>query len=277
MRYLLLLPVLSLVASAPRTNVVQVVGTDYAFTVPAAVSAGRTTFVFRNNGKHAHEFNAFLLKPGVTIDQFLERRRAGKPEMGTVVEGPVGVLFAEPGSTAAAKLTVNLIPGREYGIICIFSDSANAPRHYDLGMYKVIRVVAAGAAPAARPPVDSIIATDYAYPRYPRELSPGVHEIAFRNAGKKRHEFLIGLLKKGVTLDSVIALEKKKIDPLPLFDLMGPGGVLYSTAGNASLGNMVIDFLPGREYAFECTFQDDAKSPTHNMLGMYGSIKVKNR
>jgi hypothetical protein len=264
-------------ATASSSNVVEVVGTDYAFTAPATVSAGPTTFVFRNAGKHTHEFNIFLLKRGATIDQFLALRRADKPQLGVVVEGSVGVLFADGGRTATAKLTTNLLPGREYGVICILRDSAKASRHYDLGMYKVIRTTSTSLKPRAKARVDSIIASDYAYPRYPRELSPGVHEIAFRNSGKQRHEMNISLLKQGVTLDSLRAVDKRNGDVEALFDRSGAAAVVYSLGGDPSLGNVLIDFLPGREYYFECGFQDNDKSPEHYKLGMFGSIKVRNR
>ena len=279
MRSLFLLPIATLLSgSTAAPNVVEITGTDYAFTAPATIPAGKTTFVFKNSGKHAHEFNVFLLKKGATLDSMLKLRRADKPQLGVVVEGPVGVLFADPNSTAAAKITADLLPGRDYGVICIFSDSTGQPRHYDLGMYKVIHTAPAAVTKAeVKTKVDTIVASDYAYPRYPREVSPGIRELAFRNTGKQRHEFLFGLLKKGVTLDSVLAVEKRDGDVLPLFDTLGPNGVLYSVGGESSLGNMIVDFLPGREYMFECGFQDNPKAPPHNKMGMYGVIKVRNR
>lgn len=278
MRSLLLLPVAAIFGSAaPSSNVVEIIGTDYAFTVPTTVAAGRTTFVFKNAGKHSHEFNIFLLKPGATVNQMLELRRQNKPQLGVVIEAPVGVLFADPGTTAAAKLSANLLPGRDYGIICIFRDSTGTPIHYDLGMYKTIRTTTKVTAKAAAQKVDSIIGVDYAYSKYPREISPGVHTLAFRNDGKHRHEINIGLLKDGVDLDSLRAVDQRGGNVEALFDTKGPGAVLYSTAGTSPLGNLVIDFLPGREYAFECGFKDDDKSPEHYKLGMYGSIKVKKR
>jgi hypothetical protein len=278
-RSLLLLPVAALIGAPPPSNVVEIRGTDYAFIAPASVPAGRTTFVFNNTGKQRHELNIFLLKKGSTIDQFLELRRQDKPQIGVVVDGPVGVLFAGPGSTGAAKLTANLLPGRDYGVICIFRDSAGKPRHYDLGMYKVIRTTAVTAKPAAKSKVDSIIATDYAYPRYSREISPGIHEIAFRNTGRQRHELNISLLKEGVTLDSLIAVDKRGDDVEALFDRSpaAAGAVLYSIGGTSALGNLLIDFLPGRQYYFECGFQDNEKSPEHYKLGMFGVIKVRKR
>jgi hypothetical protein len=246
---------------------------DYAFRVPPSLPAGNTTFTFRNSGKHAHEFNIFLLKRGAKIEQVVNARKEGKSQL-TYIDGAVGVLFAEKGTNAPSRLTTNLLPGRDYGVICIFKDSAKAPPHYETGMYSVIRVAGSSASPATGP-VDSIIAVDYAYPKYPRELSPGIHTISFRNSGKHRHEINVSLLKKGITLDSVVAIDKKDGDVEPLFEKNGGMGVLHSNAGTDALGRLVIDFLPGREYLVDCGFQDDDKSPPHYKLGMYGSIKVR--
>lgn len=276
---MLLLPLIGLAAHRPATApdlapaIVEVVGNDYAFRIPARVNAGRTTIRFRNDGKKRHEFNIFLLKRGVTIDQVVNARKEGKSQL-TLLDGSVGVLFAEPGSRAPSSLTTSLLPGRDYGVICIFTDSAGKPRHYEMGMYSVVHVTGKSAA-AQAPPVDSVIAVDYAFPRYPREISPGRHTLVFRNAGKHRHEINVALLKKGITLDSIVAVDKHDGDVEPLFEANGGHGVLFSDAGEGALGGLVIDFLPGREYLMDCGFQDDDKSPPHYKLGMYGSIKVR--
>jgi uncharacterized cupredoxin-like copper-binding protein len=269
---LLLAPAWKRAAQPPRN--LTIVGTDYAFAVPATVRAGLTSFHFRNDGKHAHEFNIFLLKPGVTIDQIVAAAKADKPQL-PMIEGAVGVLFAEPGSMAPAGLATNLLPGRDYGILCIFRDSANAPRHYAMGMYSVIHVT--GQRSTSTLAADSIVAVDYAFSHYPRQLSPGSHAIAFKNNGKHRHEFNMTLLRKGITLDSIVERDKKGVDVDDLFEKNGGVGVLHAQAGNAALGALTIDFLPGREYMIDCSFSDDEKSPPHYKLGMYGSIKVRSQ
>jgi len=272
---LLFIPLLAL-SSSHGTSVaknVEIVGVDYAFKVPSSLPAGRTTFSFTNSGKHRHEFNIFLLKRGVRIDDVIKARKEGKSQL-ALIDGAVGVLFAEPGSHAPGKLTVNLLPDRDYGVQCIFRDGEKAPPHYDLGMYSVVHV-GAGAASSAPIPADSVIAVDYAFSKYPREISPGLHTIAFRNAGKHRHEINLSLFKKGVTLDSLIAVDKHDGDVEPLFEKNGGIGVLHSAAGDPSIGLLVVNFLPGREYVIDCGFQDDDKAPPHYKLGMYGSIKVR--
>jgi hypothetical protein len=259
---------------AAKPAIVEVVGMDYAFRAPATLPAGPVTFRFRNDGKKAHEFNIFLLKPGFTIDQVIAAGKANKPQM-PMIEGAIGVLFADPGSRALSGLSTNLLPGRTYGVLCIFRDSTGAPSHYSMGMYSVIRVT--GPAVRAAIAADSVVAVDYAFAKYPREISPGRHTIAFRNSGKHRHEIHVALLKKGVTLDSVVAVDKRDGDVDPLFDTNGGMGVLHAQPGQTALGGLSIDFLPGREYLIDCGFSDDDKSPPHYKLGMYGSIRVRGR
>ena len=279
MRALLLAPLLGLFGTGnppdrtSTTAVVEIVGNDYAFRIPSTLKAGKTTFLFRNDGKQRHEFNIFLMKPGVTIDQVVKAGKEGKPQS-PMLDGSVGVLFADPGTRSPSGVTTDLLPGRNYGVICIFRDSSGTPRHYEMGMYSVVNVTGKSSVTTLTP-VDSVIAADYAFPRYPREIRPGRHTLVFRNDGKHRHEINIALLKKGVTLDSVVAVDKHDVDVEPLFETNGGHGVLWAMAGSKALGGLTIDFLPGREYLIDCSFQDDDKSPPHYKLGMYGSIKVR--
>lgn len=248
---------------------VEIVATDYAFQAPATLPAGRTTFTFVNHGKVRHELNISRLKQGMSIDTLLKLVRADQT-VRDVTEGHVGVLFADSGGRSDAGLTVELTPGETYAVICIFRDSADAKRHYDLGMYSLIRVEKAQAT-AASPPsvVDTIVATDYAF-QYPRTVAPGVHTFFMRNDGKMRHQLDIVLLKKGVTFQKLREVEKAGGDVEALFD--GSFGLLTARGLQNPLGALTIDMLPGREYVIACFFKDDEKSPEHYALGMFGSI-----
>ena len=248
---------------------VEVVATDYAFQAPSSLPAGRTTFKFVNHGKVRHELNISRLKPGVSIDALLQKVRADE-SVRDLTEGPVGVLFAPSGGRSEAGLTVELSPGETYAVICIFRDSANAKRHYDLGMYSVIRVEQGqNVASAPQAAIDTIVATDYAF-QYPRTLAPGKHTFVMRNDGKMRHQLDIVLLKKGVTFEKLREVEKARGDVSALFD--GEFGLLHSRGLENPLGQLTIDMPPGREYVIACFFQDDEKSPEHYELGMFGSI-----
>lgn len=244
-------------------------GTDYAFTMPETAGAGITTFHFANNGKVRHELNISRLKPEVSIDSLLATVRADKT-VKDLIEGPVGVLFAEPGGRSSAGLTVDLKPGERYAIICIFADSAGAKRHFDMGMYKLLTVTGADAE-TAQPRTDTIVATDYAF-RYPATLAPGRHTFVMRNDGKQRHQMSIELLKQGVTVDSLMKVAKAGGDVYALMD--GSFGLVHARAGTHHLGSLTIDMLPEREYLIACFFRDTPTSPEHVDLGMLGTIRT---
>ncbi|MEO8193550.1 MAG: hypothetical protein ABI681_06840 [Gemmatimonadales bacterium] len=256
---------------APPGNQVEIIGTDYAFQAPASLPAGRTLFRFANHGKARHELNISLLRPGVSIDTFIETIRTDQTVQ-PLIEGPVGVLFAEPGGQSASGLAVDLRKGQTYAVICIFRDSTGARRHYDLGMYSTISVGnARPIAPLPQLATDTIVATDYAF-RYARMVRPGRHTFLMKNEGKVRHELNFMLLKKGVTLEHVREVEKSGASVDSLFD--GDLGLLHGRAGQTPLGQLTIDMLPDREYAIACFFKDDDKSPEHYVLGMFGSIRT---
>lgn len=248
---------------------VEIVGLDYAFQVPT-IAAGPTTFRFVNKGKAAHELNISLLKRGASVEKFMEAVRADKPT-GEFREGPLGVLFAEPGKRATAGLTSNLLAGRTYVIICVFRDSAKAKQHFAMGMVGTFVPRSPDVNVAIAQRIDTIVANEYAF-TYPRTLSPGRHTFAFVNQGKFRHEMLVGMLKKGVTLQRVLEADKAGGDVGALLE--DDLGVLHAPAGTTPLGLLEIDLLPGREYTLVCNFSNDEKSPPHMKLGMFGNIRV---
>lgn len=274
---------LCVACSAPATTPlgprdVTVVGHDYAFDVPAELAAGWVTFRFRNEGKVRHEFNISLLKPDATVSQYITASNADQP-VSPLRDATVGVLFAEPGEEASSGLTTELLPGRTYVVHCIFRDSTGAPRHQAMGMYAALRVAtsvtATGAAPAAQRTaplqIDTITGMDYAY-RAPATLAPGVHYLAFVNAGAQRHELTVTLLREGVTVQQFMEAEmaERDVDAMIERNL----GLLHSPGNTAPRGLLRVDLLPGREYLLECAFADSDTAPPHFRLGMFGSIRV---
>ena len=255
-------------AAEPETKVI---GFDYAFSVPGELPAGRRAFRFENRGKARHELNISLLKPGATIQQFIAAANAGKP-LSPFIDFPVGVLFAEPGKSSPSALSTELLAGRAYAVICIFRDSAGKPRHHELGMYSAIRVANAPAAIEKPVLVDTVVGMDYAF-RAPATLRPGVHYFAFVNTGKQRHEVALALLKKGVTLQKIVELDKVDGDIDPYLE--HNFGLLHAQPGTTPAGLLRVELLPGRTYLLECGFSDTEKSPPHYKLGMYGVIQPR--
>lgn len=264
----MLLPLLALTLALPRE--VTIVGLDYAFSVPKAVASGPTVLRFENRGKKFHELNVSLLKPGASAKEYMDSVRAGKPT-GDLRESPVGVLFALPGKTSDAGLAIDLKAGRTYVVICIFKDSATAPRHHQLGMSTVI-VPSGAPVTADHVPTDTIVGNDYAFTRYPRTLPGGRRRFAFVNQGTVRHEVSFELLRRGVSVKQLIDSLNADGDVDALLD--GTFAVLASDAKTRPIGLIDVDLKPGREYVIFCQFTDAPKAKPHFMLGMYGSIKV---
>lgn len=257
-------------ASAPLASgalrEIDVIGLDYAFSMPDTLDPGRTAFKFRNDGKVYHEYNVVLLKEGATLQQFIDAENKDQP-VTAIMEAPVGVLFAEVGQSSPSLMSVDLIPGRTYAVHCIFRDSTKAPTHRELGMFKSITVRNTPVPTAAAIVYDTIVGTDYAFTKYPRTISPGWHHFVFRNDGKQRHEVSISLLKKGVALTHLMKVAETDMDSV--FKMLdGDMGVLHSPSGTAPLGSLDFEILADREYILVCTFQDNPKAPPHFALGM---------
>ncbi len=113
---------------------VLVPGTDYAFQVPAELPSGPTRFLFANQGLVPHEMVMGQLVAGITADSVLAYAAAGR-DPGDLLDGVVGILIAEPGTTAMGGLTADLAPGRTYMMICNFQDADSLPPHIVMGMH----------------------------------------------------------------------------------------------------------------------------------------------
>ena len=112
---------------------VDVVGSDYAFTLPDTLPPGPTRFAFTNQGYVHHELMLAALKPGVTLEAALAASAAGR-DAGEFLESGASVLYASPGQGSTAELLVDLKSGRSYVAVCLMRDAEGAPRHTELGM-----------------------------------------------------------------------------------------------------------------------------------------------
>ena len=85
-----------------------------------------------------------LLKPGTTSAQILaaHQQGIGFRQLPTVyLDGDASVaLFASPGKTSPARVTLDLLGGRSYVIFCQLRDSLGTPQHAALGMFRLLRI-----------------------------------------------------------------------------------------------------------------------------------------
>ena len=260
---------------APTAREVEIVGRDYSFGAPSELAAGPVTFRFTNKGRVIHELDIALLKRETTARAVMSAVNARSP-LKPLIETSVGILFAFAGQRSSAGLSAELLPGRDYLVICRFQDSGSAPMHSRMGMISVIHVSPAHVSPAhvaARQlgRADTIVGMDYAF-RAPQVLGPGRHTFTFVNAGKQVHEVNIALLRRGVTIEQAFKIAKAD------GDLMGSVdewlGVLVATPGTSAPGRVEVTLLPGREYLIKCDLTDRDKAPPHVTLGMFGSIRT---
>ena len=116
-----------------------IVGSDYAFRYPRTLNPGLHHLAFVNTGKQRHEVSVALLKKGATMQKVLDVIKADGDVDALIDEG-LGVLHSLGGTRPAGLLEVDLLPGREYMIVCEFADSDKAPPHAALGMFGSISV-----------------------------------------------------------------------------------------------------------------------------------------
>jgi hypothetical protein len=118
----------------------RIVGMDYAFTAPDSVAAGPTVIRFENRGKVPHELLVTRLRENVSAQAFVDSLMKGGTTKTLRATGS-SVLFARPGQqNDGVALRVVFERGQRYAILCGFRDSATAPKHQALGMFKLVGV-----------------------------------------------------------------------------------------------------------------------------------------
>jgi len=131
--------------------------------------------------------------------------------------------------------------------------------------------LATAACSQARPHTAEVVITgsDYVF-HLPGRIAHGPTRIRLQNTGKVPHELALGLLRPGITADSVLALAAAGGDPGALTD--GVVGILIAEPGASSLGSLEVDLAQGRTYMAICQFQDADSLPPHIAMGMHASF-----
>lgn len=133
----------SSIKRSAKPTVVHVIAHDYSFEAPEVVRAGLGAFDFENRGEKDHELFVGLLRQGMGASDIVSAHQKAisfRKLQDVYLEGAVpGVLFAVPHTRSPATLTLPLIAGRTYVLLCQLRDTVGASQHVAMGMFRFVR------------------------------------------------------------------------------------------------------------------------------------------
>jgi hypothetical protein len=136
---LLLAASAGIVACPGAPQRIDVIASNYAFQSPPTVSPGPALVHLINRGSVAHEVQFYRFRHPVTPEQGF-RILLDSTAADSLFDLSGAVLIAAPGDTAPEAIYADLKRGEVWALVCGFRDSANAPRHFRLGMLAILEV-----------------------------------------------------------------------------------------------------------------------------------------
>jgi hypothetical protein len=254
----------------PAPNVITVRASDFAYSLPAEVPSGYTTFKLVNDGPNLHHMIVARIDSGKTFDDAKAAlAKHGPPPMWLV---PVGGPNA-PEPNAESNATLDLKPG-DYVAFCMVDIPGGVP-HVAKGMLSSLKVVAATAATAAAPTADvTITLADYSF-TLSKPLTAGSHTIAVTTGPGQPHEIEIIKFAPGKTMEDfmkdvqVLMSGKPAAGPLSASAI---GGVAPGVAGTTQY--FTVDLTPGN-YALLCFLPDAKDGKMHLEHGMVQQFTIQ--
>lgn len=123
----------------PEPARIDIIAMNYAFQAPATASPGPTLVRLINRGTVPHEVQFYRFRHPVTPEAGL-RILLDSTAADSLFDAGGSVLIAAPGDSAPEAIYADLKRGEVWAMVCGFRDSANAPRHFRLGMLGVLVV-----------------------------------------------------------------------------------------------------------------------------------------
>ena len=120
-------------AGARPSQVLRIVGNDYAFVVPGHIHAGETIFTFENRGTVRHEMALALLKETFGADSILAQIVAGTARRNWL-DGQAPLIVSRPSDPPGPGVWGQLEAGRTWFVICTLRDTPDAQPHVMKGM-----------------------------------------------------------------------------------------------------------------------------------------------
>ena len=250
-------------AAAASPNVVVFHAKDYAFTGPAQIPAGMTTFELVNDGPGIHHMAIVRLDSGKTlVDAERALKQKGPPPHWMVLVGGPNA----PSPHDSANATLDMQPG-SYALMCMV-DIPNHVPHFIHGMVSPLTVTPSSDSSATAPRADEVITmTDFSF-QLANPLTAGKHTIAVRNTGAQPHELELIRLASGKTPDEVLKWMEKPSGPPPGEAL---GGVAPFIGGHEVY--FTADLAPGK-YMLVCFIPDVKDGKPHFVHGMMQEVTV---
>lgn len=254
----------------------EIIATDYRFTLPAGIPSGYAAIALRNAGSAPHHAMFMRLKPGNTAAEFVTAARHADPgALLALADSAGGPGTVDPGQASDAILRLD--PG-EYVVICIIPDARGMP-HYQMGMLAPLTVTAdgqqTGAAPAAEATVDLV---DFSFKHLPHTLRPGRHVWKIINTGAELHEMALNCLAPGYSYQQVKALliapqraGAPDAPPPVRAPFVAVGGIAPMSPGGSAWTALT---LPPADYFAICFVPDPKTGEPHFDLGMIKPFTV---
>jgi hypothetical protein len=253
-------------APAVRIPEITIKATEYAFEAPDRLEAGLISISLENAGQEAHEAQFVRLNDGVTLEQFKAALENGVEATLPLITLAGGVTTTPAGQQA--QVVLSLTEGRY--VLASFVSADDEVPNAAKGMLKAITVVAPShqmVAPEPRFDV-SVGMQDFVF-EMPVELKAGPQRWKITNHGQQPHEFSIGKLAPGKTIEDVLAWGET-------FEGEPPGEEIASISVMAPGQSLWTDFdLAAGDYILICFFPDPASEMPHAMMGMIHSFQVK--
>lgn len=250
-----------------------VVATDFAFTAPDTVPAGRTRLRLINRGREVHILEIARLDDGHTADELAAHLAARRPlpAWATFVGGPLAQPTGAPaggGSSDDLAVTVALVPGR-YALLCPVPSPGDHRAHMLKGMARTLVVTAPGRGPEVardRRPA-RVVLDDFGFVLEPAWRA-GREEVRVENRAVQPHELVVFRLAPGMHAADVVQWARTLAGP--------PPGALV--AGTTALGRgqavtLALSLARGA-YALLCFLPDATDGRSHVQHGMTREITV---
>lgn len=250
---------------AESQRVLTVVARDSVLEASPTVPAGLTTIRLTINGKVRRELVVHRIPAGTPPDE-LVRGAAGRPER-WFQQWSFGGPAVPRDSAPDAVATLDLRPGR-YALVAYEVDAAGRPRA-DRYIWREFTAIAASVLIPARFGVpDLTVRIKTAQIEVIGVVRTGQRTVEVDNIGGRPHDFLLGRLKPGKTVDDVRRWNVDAKDPAPFVYV---GGLTPMSGGVTAQTKVVLQKGP---HVVLCTMRHSGEKDHDYQRGVLASFKV---